>query len=138
MAWEDAIDALSLQAPTDLGELHLRLVKGLRELRPRYKTFDVGVTETIVAHGQSSIPSFVTLTPRGAIAVAVERPSAADAQEPLPHRGRAGHRRYPNGHDLMPAPYQELTFQFGASVEQDVGERHVRPGSPGGRGQRRR
>jgi hypothetical protein len=66
MAWEDAIDALSLQAPADLGELHLRLVKGLRELRPRYKTFDVGVTETIVAHGQSSIPRFVTLTPRGA------------------------------------------------------------------------
>jgi hypothetical protein len=78
MAWEDAIDALSLQAPTDLGELHLRLVKGLRELRPRYKTFDVGVTETIVAHGQSSIPRFVTLTPRGAIAVGESR--AADAR----------------------------------------------------------
>jgi hypothetical protein len=80
MAWEDAIDALSLQAPADLSELHLRLVKGLRESRPRYRTFDVGTTETIVAHGQKIIPRFVTLTPRGAAAVAVGQTKKPDAQ----------------------------------------------------------
>lgn len=79
MAWEDAIDALSLQAPADVAELHLRMVKGLRELRPRYKTFDVGTTETIVAHGQKSTPRFVTLTPRGAAVVAVQQTKKPDA-----------------------------------------------------------
>ncbi len=77
MAWDDAIDPLSLQEPSGVPELHKRMVKGLRQRIPVVlKNRSIGTSVTQIAHGQRSIPRFVTVTPQAAVAVG--QPTPAD------------------------------------------------------------
>jgi hypothetical protein len=79
MAWDDGIDPLSLLEPATLGELHKRMVKGLRRLQPVVlAAASVGTGVTQIAHGQrGGIPRWVGVTPQSAVAVG--QPQKADA-----------------------------------------------------------